>query len=207
MLWRVNMSWRTKISLFFVLGLGSFVSACAVVRMTYLGSYGASGDWLWDTVPLATWSVIELNTGIIAGSLPSLRPLVKRFLGSIYGSGSRARQYYDGATSSKSRGSKHWTVLPSREGGGRNNEIHGHPAIPLGARGENGVLDDASSLKQLHDHASSPGSADKTSFELPCYRVEAHVTSGEATSVSDQFPAGITKTTHTTVSYDVSSHV
>lgn len=206
MLWNVNMSRRTKISLFFVLGLGCFVSACAVVRITYLDSYGKSGDWLWDTVHLATWSVIELNVGIVAGSLPSLRPLAKRFLGSVYGSGSRARNYYGGGTSSKSRRSKHWVALPS--GAARGGTAHSHHAVPLPMGGET-PLDDASSQKQLHEQTPSPGSAGKTSFELPCYGVEAHVTSGKAASAraSDQFSTGITKTTHTTVSYDESPRV
>lgn len=205
MLWNLNMSFRTKLSLFFILGLGCFVCACAVVRISYLSAYGASGDWLWDTVHLAVWSVIELNVGIIAGSLPSLRPLVKRFLGSIYGTGSRNQNYYAGGLSSKSKGSRGWRRYAS--GGGVRSTLHSqHHRLPDGL--PDGLpLDDASSQKQLHDPAFAAGETSKASFEMSCYGVESHITSGKAKRPSEDFPAGITKTTQMTVSYDDSRHV
>lgn len=205
MLWNLNMSFRTKLSLFFILGLGCFVCACAIVRISYLGSYGASGDWLWDTVHLAVWSVIELNVGIIAGSLPSLRPLVKRFLGSIYGTGSRGRNHYVGGLSSKSKGSKGWRRYAS--GDGARSTLHSqHHRLPHGL--PDGLpLDDASSQKQLHDPAFAAGETSKASFEMSCYGVESHITSGNAKRPREDFPAGITKTTQMTVSYDDPRHV
>lgn len=194
------MPWQTKISLFFVLGLGCFVSACAIIRTTYLGSYGKMGDWLWDTVDLATWSVVELNVGILAGSLPSLRPLARRFLGSVYGTGSRGRKYYGGSSTAANR----WAALTSARGkGGGGGGLGGvEEAAGHVHQGRDLPLDDASSLMYLHERSSPPGSADKSSFELPVYGVEAHVTSGRVTSAVHKFPVGITKTTHTTVSYD-----
>lgn len=228
MLWNLNMSFRTKLSLFFILGLGCFVCACAVVRISYLGAYGASGDWLWDTVHLAVWSVIELNVGIIAGSLPSLRPLVRRFLGSIYGSGSRGgaggggrsnnNMYYAGGLSSgrsKSRGSRgggRWARYASGGGTLHSQHHHHHHRLPHGhGLADGGLpLDDASSQKNLHDPASPsavPGEMSKGSFEMSCYGVESHITSGKARRPSEDFPTGITKTTQMTVSYDDSRHV
>lgn len=40
---------------------------------------------VWDSWDITIWTATELNIGIIAGSLPCLRPLFRRFLGSTYG--------------------------------------------------------------------------------------------------------------------------
>ncbi|KAH7117503.1 hypothetical protein EDB81DRAFT_818667 [Dactylonectria macrodidyma] len=89
MLWNLNVHFRTRISLIGILGLGVFACAAAVVKLVYITNYGKVGDWLWDSRNLTIWTAVELNVGIIAGSLPCLRPILKRFLGSIYGKGSR----------------------------------------------------------------------------------------------------------------------
>ncbi|KAH7006752.1 hypothetical protein EDB80DRAFT_841889 [Ilyonectria destructans] len=121
MLWHLNVHFRTRISLIGILGLGIFASAAAVVKLAYIVNYGKFGDWLWDSYNLTIWSAVELNVGIIAGSLPSLRPIFKRFLGSIYGKGTRKA-----TTSGKANyphgsflSGKNWQSLP----GSRRDEI------------------------------------------------------------------------------------
>jgi hypothetical protein len=37
-------------------------------------------DPFWDNAPAAYWSVVELNCGILCSCLPTLRPLVRRFV-------------------------------------------------------------------------------------------------------------------------------
>lgn len=217
MLWNVNVSRRTKLSLFFVLGLGCFATACAVVRITYLGTYGSSGDWLWDTVDLARWSIMELNTSIVAGSLPSLRPLFKKFLGTVYGAGSRHRAggEYGGTgngTKTSRRGPTNWQPFSSAEvkelssGGGRTHpRTNGPPARPLDRS-----LDDGGSQVKLSDNMQGRSTPD--SFELSTFKVESRITTDAPTPWSSgglsrkgtnrSVGGGITKTTTTTVSYD-----
>ncbi|KAF6808452.1 integral membrane family protein [Colletotrichum plurivorum] len=73
---------RLRISLIVVLALGLFAVAAACVKTSYLPNYGRHGDFLWDTRDITIWTATEMNVGIVAGSLPTLRPMFKRFLGS-----------------------------------------------------------------------------------------------------------------------------
>ncbi|EDU44898.1 hypothetical protein PtrV1_04898 [Pyrenophora tritici-repentis] len=89
MLWGVQMNRRHKASLICILGLGTFATAAALVKLSYLPTYGRSGDLMWDSRNLTMWTVTECNVGIIAGNLPCLKPLFRSILVSTYGSGSR----------------------------------------------------------------------------------------------------------------------
>ncbi|KAK2597211.1 hypothetical protein N8I77_013072 [Diaporthe amygdali] len=210
MLWNINVNRRTRISLFGVLGLGCFACACAIIRFTYVSTYGKLGDWLWDSQYLSTWSVLEMNVGIIAASLPSLRPLFKKFLGSMYGAGTKAKAYYAGGSLSRTK--KNWQNLS-----GRNlDERNGGYARPIGIKE---AFDDASSQSALH--GSSADCITKESFELVSYapvrdsvriskkpsvstRVEAKRSFEDGVKTPTDVPAkGITKTTSTTVTYQV----
>jgi hypothetical protein len=89
MLWNVQMNRRQKASIIGILSLGMFATAAAVVKLSYVSTYGRSGDWLWDSRNLTIWTVIECNIAIVAGCLPCLKPLFRTVLGSTYGRGSR----------------------------------------------------------------------------------------------------------------------
>ncbi|KAI6776248.1 hypothetical protein HG530_000193 [Fusarium avenaceum] len=89
MLWKLNVHFRTRITLLAILSLGVFACAAAFVKLGYVTNYGKLGDWLWDSRNITIWTSVELNVGIIAGSLPCLRPLFRRFLGSTYGKNSK----------------------------------------------------------------------------------------------------------------------
>ncbi|KAL0932342.1 integral membrane family protein [Colletotrichum truncatum] len=126
MLWKLNVPTRVRISLMIILGLGVFACAAACVKVYYLvTSYGRSFDPLWDSRHIQMWTAIEANVGIIAGSLPTLRPLFKDFLGTMYGKGSKAptgNTYYGRGTL---RSGSNWQTLSnsqwpegSREAGG-----------------------------------------------------------------------------------------
>ncbi|SPO00298.1 related to integral membrane protein [Cephalotrichum gorgonifer] len=195
-LWNLNMHIRTRISLIAILGLGVFVCAAACVKVSYVSNYGKLGDWLWDSRNITIWTVVEMNTGIVAGSLPCLRPLFKRFFASVYGKGSRktsgAAAYY-GHGSRKS--GNNWRALSS-----------GRP------QGQTDALDDASSQEGIN------GLGRREEFELGdgnrnsrlAFGNSAVVTGIEAngsqeslngmrTPQDHQGPKGITKTTVTTV--------
>jgi hypothetical protein len=68
---------------------GNSATVAALIKVTFLPSYGKTGDWLWDSRNLTIWTVIESNVGIIAGNLPCLKPLFRAALGSTYGRGTR----------------------------------------------------------------------------------------------------------------------
>ncbi|KAK0621023.1 hypothetical protein B0T14DRAFT_432492 [Immersiella caudata] len=87
MLWHLNVNRRTRFSLIFALSLGAFACAAAFIKVGFLVNYGKTGDWLWDSRDISIWTVMECNTGIIAGSLPALRPLFKKILGTSLGYG------------------------------------------------------------------------------------------------------------------------
>lgn len=99
-------------------------TAAALVKTSFLPSYGKTGDWLWDSRNLTIWTVVESNIGIIAGNLPCLKPLFRVVLGSTYGHGSRRRtvpQYGYGSrpygAGTRQSGAKGWGTLASNKTG------------------------------------------------------------------------------------------
>jgi hypothetical protein len=62
----------------------SATSAC-IIKVWYLNSFGQYNDFLWDSVNITMWTACELNIGIVAASIPTLRPLFRAvFEGSSY---------------------------------------------------------------------------------------------------------------------------
>ncbi|EPE25197.1 hypothetical protein GLAREA_11778 [Glarea lozoyensis ATCC 20868] len=81
MVWNLQVNMRTKLSLVVILSLGLFACAAAIVK-TVLQSklYVTPNTTRNDTYFI--WNSVELYIGILAASLPSLRPLFKSFLDS-----------------------------------------------------------------------------------------------------------------------------
>ncbi|KAK3994270.1 hypothetical protein QBC44DRAFT_286477 [Cladorrhinum sp. PSN332] len=77
MLWNVQMNWRVKAAVAAILSLGVFAAVSAIVKITFLSSYGKHGDFLFDSSDLTIWTTVEICTAIIAASAPSLKPLFK----------------------------------------------------------------------------------------------------------------------------------
>ncbi|KAF4222195.1 hypothetical protein CNMCM8980_010508 [Aspergillus fumigatiaffinis] len=111
MLRHLQVNRRVKASLVCILGLGIFACAAAFVKLSILPDYGRTGDFLWDYTDLTIWVVVECNTGIIAGSLPTLKPLFKQVLGSYGSQGSHSRS----RTRNYSRGTRHKLRSLSRQ--------------------------------------------------------------------------------------------
>jgi len=117
MLWNLNVNMRTKLSLMFALGLGCFACCAAFIKIGSLVNYGKEGDWLWDSRDISIWTVVECNLGIMAGSIPTLRPMFKRVLGTTLGYGARSDKITGGgyqrhedtlhSTGVRKTGSKH----------------------------------------------------------------------------------------------------
>lgn len=112
MLLKLNINLRQKITLLGILGLGVFATAAASVKVPYIVNYGKTGDFLWDSQDITIWTIVEANTGIVAGSLPALKPLFKRVLGTSYAHGTYGRG--GNASYGKSKASQNWSQLRSR---------------------------------------------------------------------------------------------
>jgi len=82
LLWNLQLNKRKRASLLVALGLGCFACAAAIAKIPSIVDYGKTGDWLWDSRDICIWTVVECNVGIVAGSMPALRPLFKHVLGS-----------------------------------------------------------------------------------------------------------------------------
>jgi hypothetical protein len=69
---------RKRLAVYAVFGLGFFGTLCAIVRFNYLVVVNNSMDPYYDSIPLNTWSIIEINVGIVCASMPTLRPLFSK---------------------------------------------------------------------------------------------------------------------------------
>ncbi|OCK82007.1 hypothetical protein K432DRAFT_294167 [Lepidopterella palustris CBS 459.81] len=76
-LWDSKMDIRTKISVGFILSLGAVGSICSIIRFRYIDGLTRTDDFFWNATNCAIWSTIEPGTGIIAGSLATMRPFFR----------------------------------------------------------------------------------------------------------------------------------
>jgi len=72
-----NMPFRTKVSVYFLLALGAVGSVASCVRFGYIGDLAPGGNILKATSNIAIWQTVEPGCGIAAGSIATLRPLLK----------------------------------------------------------------------------------------------------------------------------------
>ncbi|KAH0610245.1 uncharacterized protein H6S33_011772 [Morchella sextelata] len=79
MMWNVQMPRRQKMAVYGVFGLGTFASLASVVKFTLSVDFGKKGDYLYDINGLATWSIVEIQAGITASSLPTIKPLFRKY--------------------------------------------------------------------------------------------------------------------------------
>jgi hypothetical protein len=133
MLWGLNMNKRTKFAVMGILSLGIFVCLAGILRIPTIVNYGKAGDFLWDSNGLCIWFVAELNTGIMAGSFPALKPLFKKLLDSTYLGGS-GNKY----------GNKYGYGVQSGGHGGHNQSAKGFQNIVVSQRSRSGNDDDIS---------------------------------------------------------------
>ncbi|PVI01190.1 hypothetical protein DM02DRAFT_494548, partial [Periconia macrospinosa] len=69
---------RERLAVYSIFGLGFFGTICAIVRFNYLAIVNNSRDPFYDSLPINTWSIIEVNVGMVCASLPTLRPLFSK---------------------------------------------------------------------------------------------------------------------------------
>ena len=73
-LWRIQVDLKTKIGLWLLMGLGFITGACCLVR-TVLNGQSIPLDGTYDGIVNWVWRLFEVQFGIIAACIPTLRPL------------------------------------------------------------------------------------------------------------------------------------
>lgn len=75
MIWILRISAYSRLCLTLVLGLGLFAAAAGMVRQANATrTFTEPEPWVCDTY--AVWNFIGLEMGIIAASLPAIKPLL-----------------------------------------------------------------------------------------------------------------------------------
>jgi len=78
-IWQLSLNLRTRISLIIILSLGIFAGVAGIFRATVFNTIlkdprrFVHDNWMM-------WNYVELTVGIVAGSLPALKPLFVRVL-------------------------------------------------------------------------------------------------------------------------------
>ncbi|KAI9151612.1 hypothetical protein HJFPF1_08819 [Paramyrothecium foliicola] len=85
---------RQKVGVAIMLTMGAFVCIVSGVRLQSLNKLLNDPDLTTNTVMALMWCVLELNLSIIGGSIPTVKPLLKKFLPRLLGT-SRARSTGD----------------------------------------------------------------------------------------------------------------
>ncbi|KAK7705672.1 hypothetical protein SLS57_009981 [Botryosphaeria dothidea] len=79
LLWNVRMRWRVKGAVMGILGLGIFCAT--LIRIPILPTLTSPKDSLYHIGVITLWAFLETGLGLLAASLTSLRPLLRRVFG------------------------------------------------------------------------------------------------------------------------------
>ena len=103
---RLQMTFRTKVALCVLMGLGVLTAGCAVAKAITLRGVSAD-DYTFGFTRPATWAAVEQFVGIIIASIPALRPLLSSFLERSHSRSSIWRHlFWNSKTSSSTSGKK-----------------------------------------------------------------------------------------------------
>lgn len=75
---KVQRPTREKFALVAIFSLGVISCIASIVRLHSIRIFTESRDPFLDSVPVNLWSMVELNTGILCASIPSLKALFSR---------------------------------------------------------------------------------------------------------------------------------
>jgi hypothetical protein len=73
-IWNLKLKLRARLSLVIILSLGVFASIAGIVKQHNANQFRDPDPYIKDAY--AIWNFIELDVGIIAASLPALKPLL-----------------------------------------------------------------------------------------------------------------------------------
>ncbi|KNG46436.1 hypothetical protein DDE82_007944 [Stemphylium lycopersici] len=74
---------RTRLSLVGILSLGIFAAVAGIIRQLSSSQFVVPEPYIYDAY--SVWNFVELDMGIIAASLPALKPLFSWFRGTARG--------------------------------------------------------------------------------------------------------------------------
>ncbi|KAF2796640.1 hypothetical protein K505DRAFT_202661, partial [Melanomma pulvis-pyrius CBS 109.77] len=80
LIWTLQLNKRTKASLIFILSLGFFACAAGIVKTPLLFHFFDDIDSTGHRSWYYAWQITEMNVGIIAATLPSLKPAFRWLL-------------------------------------------------------------------------------------------------------------------------------
>ncbi|KAK1988489.1 hypothetical protein LZ30DRAFT_699191 [Colletotrichum cereale] len=75
---KLQLTRKKKLAVVLLFSLGSFTCITSMVRLRWLSMFVDPYDMTWDRVDLVNWSVAEISSALLCGSLPALRPLFKK---------------------------------------------------------------------------------------------------------------------------------
>jgi hypothetical protein len=84
LVYKLNVSTRSKIAIFFMFSLGGFVLLTSCIRLRYIVQFTVTQNPTWDYTDIMIWSGLEINISIIVTTLPSIRLLIKRYVPNIF---------------------------------------------------------------------------------------------------------------------------
>ncbi|KAK4213237.1 hypothetical protein QBC37DRAFT_243179, partial [Rhypophila decipiens] len=82
---KLNVSRRCRLGIMIMFSLGVFVLITSSVRLWSLYSFGESANPTWDYTDVIIWTGLEVAVSIIVTSLPAIRVLINRRIGSVLG--------------------------------------------------------------------------------------------------------------------------
>ncbi|KAL0262030.1 hypothetical protein SLS55_003465 [Diplodia seriata] len=77
MLRHSNLGWKKRVAIYLIMSLGSFAAITTLIRVRTIDDLSKSGDYLYNLKGIIVWSWVEPGVGIIAGSMATLRPLIR----------------------------------------------------------------------------------------------------------------------------------
>ncbi|KAL8402989.1 hypothetical protein RB594_008301 [Gaeumannomyces avenae] len=77
-IWRVKMTKQAKLTVMLILGLGVFASIATLIRLKFLADLNDTADILFAGTDAMVWTLIEPGVAIMATSLATIRPLLRK---------------------------------------------------------------------------------------------------------------------------------
>jgi len=75
---------RYKIQVVVLMTLGALACICSIIRFKYIYVVANSKDPTWDGFWLSFWTSLEYNLGLITSSVPAIKPLYVKYVGSKF---------------------------------------------------------------------------------------------------------------------------
>ncbi|KAF2438305.1 hypothetical protein P171DRAFT_504428 [Karstenula rhodostoma CBS 690.94] len=105
--WNLQMKLQTKISLSVLMGLGVFAMVFSIVKTIKLQAISEKGDPTYALADLAIWWTLEAYMVLLAASIPTLKPVVRK-------RGNQSRRSKDRSSSFTLRKAAHGVSLSRR---------------------------------------------------------------------------------------------